>query len=250
MHEKPSTVMMPTGSSSWCYCLVLLQNAVIRHGWYCHAYCLTGNHYHLLIETSTPSLSKGMKFLNGTYTQYFNRQHQRVGHVFQGRFKAILVQKESYLFELARYIALNPVRAQMVHNAREWRWSSYRATAGLEESDPCLTTDWILTQFADSKDKAQECYREFVRAGKGQSPPWQRLKNQIFPGDSDFVEAMQCHLNPDQSLKDIPGEQKQSPVKPLTYFEEQYKNRDERLAHAYRSGHYTLTQIGEYFGVS
>ena len=78
-----------------------------------------GNHYHLLIETSSPTLSKGMKFLNGTYTQYYNRQHQRVGHVFQGRFKAILVQKDSYLLELARYIALNPVRAQ-VRSAKDW----------------------------------------------------------------------------------------------------------------------------------
>jgi len=109
--------------------LMLLQNTVNRYDWYCHAYCLMDNHYHLLIKTNTPTLSKGMKFLNGTYTQYFNRQHQRVGHVFQGRFKAILVQKDSHLLELARYIALNPVRAQMVNNAAEWR---YRATAGYD----------------------------------------------------------------------------------------------------------------------
>lgn len=226
--------------------MVLLQNTVNRYGWYCHAYCLMGNHYHLLIETSTPSLSKGMKFLNGTYTQYFNRQHQRVGHVLQGRFKAILVQKEAYLLELARYIALNPVRAQMVHSAQEWRWSSYRATAGFEESTPCLTTDWILAGFADSKNKAQECYQDFVQAGKGQPSPWQRLKNQIFLGDNDFVDAMQCHLNPEQLLKDIPRKQRQAPVKPLTYFEGSYKNRDERMAQAYLSGHYTLAQVGEY----
>jgi len=84
--------------------LILLQNTVRRYDWYCHGYCLMDNHYHLLIETNVPTLSKGMKYLNGTYTQYFNRQHQRVGHVFQGRFKAILVQKESYLLALLRYI--------------------------------------------------------------------------------------------------------------------------------------------------
>ena len=103
--------------------LSLLQSTVTRYDWYCHAYCLMDNHYHLLIETNTPTLSKGMKFLNGTYTQYYNRQHHRVGHVFQGRFKAILVQKESYLLELARYIVLNPVRARRVRSANEWRWS-------------------------------------------------------------------------------------------------------------------------------
>jgi putative transposase len=102
--------------------LDLLGHTVHRHDWYCHAYCLMGNHYHLLVETSTPTLAKGMKFLNGTYTQHFNRRHLRVGHVFQGRYKAILVQKETYLLELARYIVLNPVRAQMVRSAKEWPW--------------------------------------------------------------------------------------------------------------------------------
>jgi REP element-mobilizing transposase RayT len=86
--------------------LTLLQNTVKRYDWHCHAYCLMDNHYHLLIETSSPTLSKGMKYLNGTYTQYFNWQHQRVGHVFQGRFRAILVQKDTYLLALTRYIVL------------------------------------------------------------------------------------------------------------------------------------------------
>jgi putative transposase len=230
--------------------LKLLQNMVNRHDWYCHAYCLMDNHYHLLVETNTPTLSKGMKFLNGTYTQYFNRRHRRVGHVFQGRFKAILVQKDSHLLELARYIALNPVRAQMVHSAEEWRWSSYRAIAGYDESDACLTTKWILAGFAGTKDAAQQRYREFVQAGKGEPSPWQQLKNQIFLGDNDFVNTMQSKLNPDQSLKDIPSKQKMAPIKPLSHFAERYKTRDESLAQAYRSGHYTLAQVGEYFGVS
>lgn len=230
--------------------LMLLQNTANRYDWYCHAYCLMDNHYHLLVETNTPTLSKGMKLLNGTYTQYFNRQHQRVGHVFQGRFKAILVQKESHMLELARYIALNPVRAQMVRSAKDWRWSSYRATVGYDESDACLTTEWILAGFAKTKNVAQQRYRDFVQAGKGQPSPWSQLKNQIFLGDDDFVNDVQCKLNPDQSLKDIPRKQKQAPVKPLSYFAERYKTRDESLAQAYRSGHYTLAQVGEHFGVS
>jgi len=230
--------------------LTLLQYTVDRYDWYCHAYCLMSNHYHLLVETATPTLSKGMKFLNGSYTQYFNRQHKRVGHVFQGRYKAILVQKDSYLLELARYIALNPVRAQMVRNAGEWRWSSYRATAGAEESDACLTTDWVLAGFAKTKGVAQQRYRDFVKAGKGQPSPWQQLKNQIYLGDEDFVDDMQCKLSPEQSLKDIPRKQKQAPVKPLSYFSNRYSGRDESMAQAYRSGHYTLEQVGQHFGVS
>lgn len=230
--------------------LSLLGNTVMRYDWYCHAYCLMDNHYHLLIETNTPTLSRGMKFLNGTYTQYFNRQHRRVGHVFQGRFKSILVQKESYLLELARYIVLNPVRAQMVRSAKEWPWSSYRATAGYVEHEVCLTTDWILAGFAKTQNVAQQRYRDFVQEGKRQPSPWQQLKNQIYLGSDDFVDDVQCKLKPEQSLKDIPKKHKQAPIKPLAYFAEKYKTRDISMAQAYWSGHYTLEQVGEYFGVS
>jgi REP element-mobilizing transposase RayT len=87
-----------------------------RCNWRVHAYCLMSNHYHLLVETPEANLSKGMRQLNGVYTQRFNRTYARVGHVFQGRYKAILVQKEAYLLELARYVVLNPVRARMVHD--------------------------------------------------------------------------------------------------------------------------------------
>ena len=230
--------------------LALLQNTVQRYDWYCHAYCLMDNHYHLLIETHTPSLSKGMKYLNGTYTQYFNRQHHRVGHVFQGRYKSILVEKDSYLLELARYIVLNPVRAQMVRNAQNWPWSSYRATAGYVENHPCLTTDWVLAGFSTAKQKAQQRYSEFVNAGNKQPSPWQQLKNQIYLGADDFVNEVQCKIDPEQSLKDIPKKQKQAPVKPLSYYSERYANRHEGMAQAYLSGHYTLTEVGHHYNVS
>lgn len=230
--------------------LALLDNVVKWHDWYCHAYCLMDNHYHLLIETGTPSLSKGMKLLNGSYTQYLNRKQRRVGHVFQGRFKAILVQKDAYLLELARYIVLNPVRAQMVRHSKDWPWSSYRATAGYGTAEPCLTTDWLLAGFAKTKRTAQERYREFVQAGKGLPSPWAQLKNQIYLGDDAFVEDAQCKLDPEQSLKDIPKKQKQAPVKPLDWFESHYRSRDESMALAYLSGHYTLEAVGEHFGVS
>jgi REP element-mobilizing transposase RayT len=96
----------------------LLEEVCDIYNWVCHAYCQMSNHYHLLIETPDANLSKGMRQLNGVYTQNFNRRHNRLGHVFQGRYKAILVEKQSYLHELARYIVLNPVRAQMVRSAR------------------------------------------------------------------------------------------------------------------------------------
>ncbi len=114
--------------------LDVMSKAVQDCHWAIHAYCLMDNHYHLVVETPDGNLSKGMRQLNGVYTQRFNRQHQRVGHVFQGRYKAIIVQKEAYLLELARYVVLNPVRAGMVGTPDQWPWSSYRATAGLCES--------------------------------------------------------------------------------------------------------------------
>jgi putative transposase len=94
--------------------LTTLAHVIDRYGWLCHAYCLMDNHYHLLIETPRPTLSRGMRQLNGVYTQAFNRWHHRVGHLFQGRFKAILVEKETHLLELCRYVVLNPVRAKLV----------------------------------------------------------------------------------------------------------------------------------------
>ncbi|NRB39436.1 MAG: transposase [Pseudomonadales bacterium] len=230
--------------------LVLLAKVCERYGWYCHAYCLMANHYHLLIETVNPNLSKGMKFLNGGYTQYFNRAHGRVGHVFQGRFKGILVEREAYLLELSRYIVLNPVRAEMVRSAKDWPWSSYRATAGFIENPAFLTIDWILAAFANKTLKAQESYRTFVSEGRGLPSVWQELKNQIYLGDERFVEDMQCKVSNEQSLKGIPKLQKLGPKKPITFYADKYAERKTAMACAYLAGHYSLTEVGEYFEVS
>jgi REP-associated tyrosine transposase len=221
-----------------------------RYHWLCHAYCLMSNHYHLLIETQTPTLSKGMKYINGGYTQSFNRRHSRVGHVFQGRFKGILVEAQSYLLELSRYIVLNPVRAKMVASAGDWSWSSYRATAGILGAPAFLTTIWILSLFGCGKKRAQEKYKEFVQQGLGNASPWESLKNQIYLGSDQFVEDMQVKICSEQSLDEIPSVQKLAPMKPLSYYGKKSSNKVEAMAAAYRSGHYTLKIVGVYFGVS
>ena len=143
-----------------------------RFNWICHAYCLMNNHYHLVIETPDGNLSKGMRQLNGVYTQGFNRRHRRVGHIFQGRYKAIVIEKESYLLEVSRYVVLNPVRAKAVKKPGEWTWSSYRGTAGIEKPNPCLTPDWILGQFGSKRWQAEAKYREFVEAGMHEKDLW------------------------------------------------------------------------------
>jgi putative transposase len=152
--------------------LEILGQVVERFNWLVHAYCLMDNHYHLLIETPDGNLGQGMRQLNGVYTQTSNRNNNRVGHVFQGRYKAILVQRESYLLELCRYIVLNPVRARMVKNAKAWRWSSYRDTAGYRQPPNWLHTEWLLTAFAGRLSRAQEKYQQFISEGKNQPSPW------------------------------------------------------------------------------
>ena len=133
----------------------VLERVLQRFHWLMHAYCLMDNHYHLLIETPEANLSTGMRQVNGIYTQRYNRHHKRVGHLLQGRFKAILVDRDNYLLELCRYVVLNPVRAKMVKRLQDYRWSSYRATAGLERAPWWLTCDWILSQFGGQRPAAQ-----------------------------------------------------------------------------------------------
>jgi REP element-mobilizing transposase RayT len=158
----------------------------------CHAWILMGNHYHLILETPTPNLSVALRHLNGVYTQRFNRRHRRVGHLFQGRFKAILVEKEAYLLELCRYVVLNPVRADMVKEPAAYLWSSYRATAGLAAVPGWLTVDWVHEQFGQRKGAAQARYRQFVREGIRQPvAPWEQVVGQIYLGGEDFVRRAQ-----------------------------------------------------------
>ncbi len=190
-----------------------------------------------------------MRQLNGVYTQRFNRAHKRVGHVFQGRYKAILVDKESYLLEVARYVVLNPVRAEMVHFAGQWPWSSYRQTAGVIIPYPWVATDWLLAQFSKLRKHAQAKYKEFVAAGKGLPSPWSKLKNQIYLGSDAFVENMQAELEENQCLDDVPLAQKRAVAKPLSYYEKHTASRNEAIVQAYRSGAYKMKELGDYFGV-
>ena len=179
-----------------------------RYNWLCRAYCLMNNHYHLVIETSDGNLSKGMRQLNGVYTQTFNKRHKRVGHIFQGRYKAILIQKESHLLEVCRYVVLNPVRAKTVTGAKEWRWSSYRATCGIDKPHPCLTTDWILGQFAKQKRTAEKKYKEFVEAGIGEKGIWRSVKGQSILGSDEFVEKLIGYVKGHEDNKEIPKSQR------------------------------------------
>lgn len=185
--------------------IAILSQTVKRFNWLCHAYCLMDNHYHLMIETPDGNLSAGMRQLNGVYTQAINRSHGKGGHLFQGRFKAILVEKQSFLTELCRYIVLNPVRAGMVKIPEDYSWSSYLATLGKAAMPDFLTSGSILRCFASSVTQAQLLYQQFVREGINISDsPWERLTGQIVLGTEAFLTGMKERLYGKESITEIP----------------------------------------------
>lgn len=179
----------------------------------CHAWVLMDNHYHLLLETPHANLSRAIRHLNGVYTQSYNRRHHRVGHLFQGRFTAILIEKEAYLLELCRYVVLSPVRAGMVKHPKAWSWSSYRATAGEETIPKWLTVDWLLGQWGGQRSRAQSAYRQFVGEGiKQKERPWTNLSGQVYLGSETFLKSVQDRLTEKEDTE-IPMMQKR-PARP------------------------------------
>jgi putative transposase len=228
--------------------LTLLGKVCEQYNWVVHAYCLMTNHYHLLVETPDANLSKGMRQLNGTFTQAINRKHQRVGHLFQGRYKAILVDKDAYLLELSRYIVLNPIRANMVQALNDWPWSNWYAVMGLAASPSWLATDALLSLFAKQRKTAREKYAAFVQQGKGE-PVWDKLSNQIFLGNDDFVQSHLALLDEPDKLADIPKKQRRGAAQSLAEYEQAADTRNQAIVAAYRSGGYTLKAIGSHFGL-
>jgi len=196
--------------------LECLGNVVQRFHWLCHAYCLMDNHYHLVIETPEANLAQGMRQLNGIYTQRYNRRHRTVGHLFQGRYKAILIQKESHLQEVCRYVVLNPVRANAIEKVEQWKWSSYRGTAGLSTCPPWLTVDWVLSQFGKERQQAASQYRRFVREGIAGPSIWEGVRAQVLLGEEDFVEKLQGYVKGHEEIAEIPRAQRYVSRPPLT----------------------------------
>jgi putative transposase len=231
--------------------LATLAWVVARFRWRCYAYCLMDNHIHLLIETPQPNLSRGMRQLNGVYTQRFNRLHRKVGHLFQGRFKAILVEKEGYLLELARYIVLNPVRAKMVKTPERYPWSSYRAMVGLAPAPPGLATEWILEQFAGTRATARRRYAKFVHDGIGAPGPWGEVKGQVLLGSEAFIERLMPQLQ-ECSTREIPKRQRlvhRPSIKTLLAGTDSKTARNIAMAQAYLTHRYTLSEISKAVGL-
>ena len=231
--------------------LEILEDVGAQYNWVCHAYCLMSNHYHLLVETPDANSSRGMRQLNGVYTQAFNRRHKRVGHLLQGRYKAILVEKDSHLLELARYIVLNPARVKLVRHPRDWRWSSYRATAGEEEPLNLLTTDWILSQFHGYREQAMKEYRRFVEQGYG-ADPWAELRGGVILGTERFAEELKPLLEGQAHTVEIPRRERlvaRPKLEELMLGIEDKTERNERVYKAVRVYGYTLKDVADASGL-
>jgi REP element-mobilizing transposase RayT len=239
--------------------LDLLAQALERFDASALAYCLMGNHYHLVVRTRQPNLSALMRHVNGVFTQRMNRRHGTVGHLFQGRFKAILVDRDAYLLEVCRYVDLNPVRAGMVVSARDWPWSSYLALTGDSPAphwlDASLVHGMLLGRtLATPADQAQapRLYAELVASARD-APLWTgALRPQVYLGDQAFVERMQAHAAAARmATPEVPRPQRAEPVATsLHEWLARCGSREDALYRAYREGGLTMTAMARELGLS
>jgi len=232
--------------------LEVFAEVVRRYGWVCYAYCLMTNHYHVLVETPNANLSRGMRHLNGVFTQSVNRKHKRTGHIFQGRFKSRLIERESHLLEVARYVVLNPVRAKMVDHPQQWMWSSYSATCGEVVPREFLSIDRLLSQFHTERNRAILEYRRFVEAGAG-IRLWEGLVSGSLLGSNTFCDRLKPLLTDIALSKETPRIER-TLVQPTLQdlFKDVGKSRSARNAcihEAVRRHGYTLKQVGDHVGL-
>jgi REP element-mobilizing transposase RayT len=183
-----------------------LESATQRYDAVIHAFCLMDNHYHLLIETPSGNLPQIMRHINGAYTTYFNMKRERSGHLFQGRYQAILVEINEYAQELSRYIHLNPVRAKMVKTPEEYEWSSYSFYIGKKKPPEWLYRDFILGSFGNRLSIAQKGYRNFVNSltNEKYDSPLDEVVSSTLLGSPGFITSIKDNFlsdkKPDKNL--------------------------------------------------
>jgi len=221
------------------------------------AYCLMGNHYHFVLRTRQANLSRVMRHINGEYTRAFNRRHQVAGHVFQGRFHSVIVDRDAYLLEVCRYVELNPVRAGLVGAVGNWRWSSYGAHIGMELAPRWLATAELHGQLlgrdvmteADRR-RARLLYADTVAAGRAVDLWGRHLHREIYLGEEPFAMEMQARAS-EQRLRsaDISKSQRSRPNM-LSAWLTPERTRDEAFRLAYSQGGMTMPEIARQAGMS
>lgn len=229
--------------------LNLLAKVCSRYGFIVHSFCQMTNHYHLVVETVNGDLARGMRQLNGAYSQHFNRRHKLVGHMFQGRYHAVLVQKENYLLELSRYVVLNPLRAGMVATLDDWHWSSYPYFMRTDGKPDWLDTDSTLGYFSSDQTAARRLFKEFILNGGGVISPLSNVQHQLLLGDRDFV-AKHAGKPGSDALDNVARTHRQAVLLTLDDYAVRYERCDEAMAQAYASMGYSMREIARHFGTS
>ncbi|MFH1737116.1 MAG: transposase [Actinomycetota bacterium] len=234
----------------WLF-LEVVARAAKQYSIVIHAYCLMPNHYHLLIETPYGNLSEAMRHINQLYTQCFNKRHDRVGHVFQGRFKAVLVEKDQHLLELSRYIVNNPIRAGLAAKAADYYWSSHKQTAGLIAPQPWLSVDWIRSQFGDDAKLACHRYRMFVE-------DYPAATNEVSPehdlpiGGDIFIARLADYVWEKDEVKAISGRERmlgRPPIEALFQGVSDRATRNQKIREACIDFGYSQCEIAKFLGM-
>ncbi len=228
--------------------LDLLTVTTARFDIVCRAYCLMPNHFHLLLEPSAHPLSRMMQQLNSAYSQWFNRRHQRVGHVLQGRFKALLVDRNEYFLQVLRYILLNPVRAGLAGSAQEWHWSSYNVTAGAGAERSFLALEDVWLAFDADADRARSLFVEFVAAGVERAEP----QGPVALGSASFRDGISALLEPHRQAREISKGERfamRPSLEQLFAGPQDGSCRDSLMSEAFRSHGYTLREIAQLFDI-
>lgn len=239
--------------------LSYLENCFLRYRSVVHCYCLMDNHYHLLLQTPLANLSEIMRYINGSYTTYFNIKRKRCGHLFQGRYKAILVEKDAYALELSRYIHLNPIRAKIVNRPGDYKWSSYAYYTKKQKPPNFLDTSLILGYFGKQNSASYKKYAKFTNDlfGKDYDSPLKNTVAQTILGDSDFVRQIKADcLDERKADRNTPALKELKTVSLSEIIDEvNTLCKDEVLARKitiYISHHYSgkkLKEIGSHFNI-
>lgn len=232
--------------------LSVLETVVSRFGWLLHSYVLMNSHYHLIVECPKANLSKGMRQLNGVYTQHFNRRHEIEGSLFQGRFKSVLFEAKTYLLPLCRHVVLNPVRVGASSSAQTYRWSNHRVTGGATKKSTFLHTSAILDSFGRSAKDAQIKYKEYVKAGVNVESPLLERSHQVLLGSPKFISQMQPILDGEKLAKRGPKRASRRRSLPVLFKKVDNLSKSERnslIKHAHIEHAYTLMEIGDFLGL-
>lgn len=231
-----------------------LEYVVNRYRWKCHAYCIGNTEYNIAIETPRGNLSVGMRQLNGIYTQKFNRKNKKSGNVFQGRFKAVVVQKDKYLLDICRHVVTLSQREGITNNINTFKWSSYRATSGTVDVPEFLHVEWIHSQFAKRTKNTQDKYRDYIKGANKAENPLDSVRGQILLGDEQFIEQMTLMLIKGRNKEDVPKWQRHIKRPPLEEIfkgieTKSAKQRNKKVKEAHGKHGYTLKDIGQYLGL-